>query len=66
MRKLLLLVAFLALPGGAFIFPVAYAHPGAYSHIHLCVMTYNIHVGVGMDKKLDLQRIADVINREHS
>jgi endonuclease/exonuclease/phosphatase family metal-dependent hydrolase len=27
-------------------------------------MTYNIHVGVGMDKKLDLQRIADVINRE--
>jgi endonuclease/exonuclease/phosphatase family metal-dependent hydrolase len=28
------------------------------------VMTYNIHVGVGMDKKLDLQRIADVINLE--
>jgi endonuclease/exonuclease/phosphatase family metal-dependent hydrolase len=27
-------------------------------------MTYNIHVGVGMDKKLDLQRIADVINNE--
>ena len=31
----------------------------------LRVMTYNIHVGVGMDKKLDLQRIAEVINREH-
>ena len=30
----------------------------------LRVMTFNIHVGVGMDKKLDLQRIADVINRE--
>jgi endonuclease/exonuclease/phosphatase family metal-dependent hydrolase len=30
----------------------------------LRVMTYNIHVGVGMDKKLDLQRIADVINAE--
>ncbi len=30
----------------------------------LRVMTYNIHVGVGVDKKLDLQRIADVINRE--
>src|SRR5215207_8107697 len=30
----------------------------------LRVMTYNIHVGVGMDKKLDLQRIADVINRQ--
>jgi endonuclease/exonuclease/phosphatase family metal-dependent hydrolase len=27
-------------------------------------MTYNIHVGVGMDKKLDLQRIADVIKTE--
>jgi len=25
-------------------------------------MTYNIHVGVGMDKKLDLPRIAKVIN----
>ena len=30
----------------------------------LRVMTFNIHVGVGMDKKLDLARIADVINRE--
>jgi endonuclease/exonuclease/phosphatase family metal-dependent hydrolase len=29
------------------------------------VMTYNIHVGVGMDKILDLPRIADVIKREH-
>ncbi|MFZ0749257.1 MAG: endonuclease/exonuclease/phosphatase family protein, partial [Pyrinomonadaceae bacterium] len=28
------------------------------------VMTYNIHVGIGMDKKLDLPRIADVINKE--
>lgn len=27
-------------------------------------MSYNIHVGVGMDKKLDLQRIADVIKKE--
>ena len=27
-------------------------------------MTYNIHVGIGMDKRLDLRRIADVINRE--
>lgn len=30
----------------------------------LRVMTFNIHVGVGMDRKLDLARIADVINRE--
>ena len=28
-------------------------------------MTYNIHVGIGMDKKLDLPRIAAVINHEH-
>jgi len=28
------------------------------------VMTYNIHVGVGMDKKLDLARIAQVINEQ--
>src|SRR5690349_18697122 len=36
----------------------------AYAKRTLRVMSYNIHVGVGMDKKLDLQRIADVINRE--
>src|ERR1700738_2416719 len=29
------------------------------------VMTYNTHVGVGMDKKLDLPRIAGVINMQH-
>ena len=28
------------------------------------IMTYNIHVGVGMDKKLDLQRIAEVISKQ--
>ncbi|HYX29927.1 MAG TPA: endonuclease/exonuclease/phosphatase family protein [Pyrinomonadaceae bacterium] len=28
-------------------------------------MTYNVHVGVGMDKKLDLPRIASVINQQH-
>jgi endonuclease/exonuclease/phosphatase family metal-dependent hydrolase len=38
--------------------------PAAYAKKIVRVMTYNIHVGVGMDKKLDLQRIADVINRE--
>jgi endonuclease/exonuclease/phosphatase family metal-dependent hydrolase len=31
----------------------------------LRVMTYNIHVGVGMDKQLDLPRIAGVINGQH-
>jgi endonuclease/exonuclease/phosphatase family metal-dependent hydrolase len=34
--------------------------PAAASRI-IRVMTYNIHVGIGMDKKLDLRRIADVI-----
>ena len=28
-------------------------------------MTDNIHVGVGMDKKLDRPRIAGVINAQH-
>jgi endonuclease/exonuclease/phosphatase family metal-dependent hydrolase len=44
----------------AFLWPSLTAH----AKKTLRVMTYNIHVGVGMDKKLDLQRIADVINRE--
>ena len=30
----------------------------------LRVMTFNIHVGMGVDKRLDLQRIADVIIKE--
>ena len=36
----------------------------ARGRVRLRVMSYNIHVGVGMDKKLDLARIAEVINRE--
>ncbi len=43
----------------------SYAHASPFlAKKTLRVMTYNIHVGVGMDKKLDLQRIAAVINRE--
>jgi endonuclease/exonuclease/phosphatase family metal-dependent hydrolase len=38
-------------------------YPRAFGHT-LRVMTYNIHVGIGMDKKLDLQRIAGVINQQ--
>jgi endonuclease/exonuclease/phosphatase family metal-dependent hydrolase len=34
---------------------------GTRSRIRLTVMSYNIHVGVGMDKRQDLQRIAEVI-----
>jgi endonuclease/exonuclease/phosphatase family metal-dependent hydrolase len=40
------------------------AAPAAIAKKTIRVMTYNIHVGVGMDKKLDLQRIADVIMKE--
>src|SRR5438477_2916648 len=40
------------------------AAPPASTHT-IRVMTYNIHVGVGMDKKLDLARIAGVINAQH-
>ena len=36
--------------------------PQVFAKRTLRVMSYNIHVGVGMDNKLDLQRIADVIN----
>jgi endonuclease/exonuclease/phosphatase family metal-dependent hydrolase len=37
---------------------------GARGKTTLRVMTYNIHVGVGMDKRQDLARIAAVIRRE--
>lgn len=33
----------------------------AAGRVRLRVMSYNIHVGIGMDKKLDLARIAEVI-----
>jgi endonuclease/exonuclease/phosphatase family metal-dependent hydrolase len=43
--------------------PLVHSKPSA-SKLKLRIMTYNIHVGVGMDKKLDLKRIADVILKE--
>lgn len=57
---LLLVLALCVLPKGAEVLPSS--HLSARTIIR--VMSYNIHVGVGMDKKLDLQRIADVINKE--
>ncbi len=41
------------------------SHRSVLAKKTLRVMSYNIHVGVGMDKKLDLARIADVIKNEH-
>lgn len=38
----------------------------ASSRHQIRVMSYNIHVGVGMDKKLDLPRIAAVINDQRA
>lgn len=32
--------------------------------VRLRVMSYNIHVGIGVDKKFDLERVAEVIRRE--
>src|SRR5205807_1483074 len=45
------------------VYPNSAAVPASTHTIR--VMTYNIHVGVGMDKKLDLARIANVINSQH-
>ena len=66
MRKRFFLGIVLALAGSLPVIPNAgSSSPVASARSKLRVMTYNIHVGVGMDKRLDLQRIADVINQEH-
>lgn len=67
LRKSLFAVLLIALPG-AVMFSSPAARIGAAPlplSKTLRVMTYNIHVGVGMDKKLDLPRVADVINAQH-
>jgi endonuclease/exonuclease/phosphatase family metal-dependent hydrolase len=45
-----------------------FAAPGepAPGRVRLNVMSYNIHVGIGMDKKLDLARIAEVIKQSRA
>jgi endonuclease/exonuclease/phosphatase family metal-dependent hydrolase len=59
----LLLVALLVVSGNSESAPSAVA---TLANAHtIRVMTYNIHVGVGMDKKLDLARSAGVINAQH-
>ncbi len=67
LRKSLFAVLLIALPGA-----VMFSSPAARISVAplalnqtLRVMTYNIHVGVGMDKKLDLARVATVINTQH-
>jgi endonuclease/exonuclease/phosphatase family metal-dependent hydrolase len=65
--KLVIFAAILALLFGTFSAPPAarILSPPAFYSSTLRVMTYNIHVGVGMDKKLDLARIAAVIKSQH-
>jgi endonuclease/exonuclease/phosphatase family metal-dependent hydrolase len=40
--------------------------PQQYPPVTFRVMTYNIHHGEGLDKKVDLQRIAELIKREQA
>jgi len=66
LRRSLFAIFLLALPGVLlFGSPAARTSARFAPSQKLRVMTYNIHVGVGMDKKLDLARIAGVINSEH-
>lgn len=64
-RASLFLATFLALSLISVSDRAAARRLAAASHKTIRVMTYNIHVGVGMDKKLDLPRIAEVINQQH-
>lgn len=64
LRLVKLPLAFLLLISGLALLSLGPSGYAAKSKLTLRVMTYNIHVGVGMDKKLDLQRIADVIKHE--
>lgn len=61
----ILLIVLLLLANSSSLLTAAPSSSASSGKKTLRVMTYNIHVGVGMDKKLDLQRIADVINHEH-
>ena len=65
MRSSPLFITIIALLWTIPIVPVAPSYSPNPAPVKLRVMTYNIHVGVGMDKKLDLQRIADAINDQH-
>ena len=59
LRTLSLLAALVAAPLAA---AGRAAAPGRTRNVR--VMTYNVHVGIGMDKQLDLRRVAEVIRRE--
>jgi endonuclease/exonuclease/phosphatase family metal-dependent hydrolase len=67
MRKFIFSLVWLALLVAIFSVPLAGRSTSVANFARrtpLRVMSYNIHVGVGMDKRLDLERIAAVINQE--
>ena len=64
MRKLVFWTFWFAFVGGVIALPPYSESLPLPPRAKLRVMSYNIHVGVGMDKRMDLQRIAAVINQE--
>ena len=58
------LCALCVIAASFFVAPHAVSHTVAPRTRTLRVMSYNVHVGIGMDKKIDLPRIAEVIKRE--
>lgn len=65
MRRPLPFILLLLCAAAAAVAPTrgARAEPG---RVRLSVMSYNIHVGIGMDKRLDLARVAEVIRRHRA
>lgn len=61
-----LIFALFCFAGVALCCPGASVQAAHSKGLELRVMTYNIHVGIGMDKRLDLKRIAEVIKRERA
>lgn len=61
MRKILALTLATLAALSAAVCPRPARASGPRKRVRLSVMSYNIHVGVGMDKRQDLKRIADVI-----
>lgn len=65
MRRLLLFILLLLCAVTAPPRPGIVRAEPARGRVRLNVMSYNIHIGIGMDKKLDLARIAEVIKQQH-